>query len=151
MLKFKYCECGCRGSSSVEIGHTSYWICKTRDGYGLYRGHGSSSPLLKECATYEAAVQYATEDARIYLDVEQKKLAEVRRQINQSPDNIVHHNYWILFTTKRELAVDNDGPAILDHYSEDWIRAWDISNPQNAPHHVVKYSPVSVIDLTVKL
>ena len=84
MLAFEYCECGCKGSESEFIGHTSFWLYDTLNGpVFLHRGHGRTSPLIKECASYEEAVQLATEEARPLLKAQQDILDKLRKQINE--------------------------------------------------------------------
>lgn len=85
MLKFKYCECGCRGSSSKDIGTTSFWVCSTPNGFSLHRGHGSLSPLVKVCETSKEVLELATELARVALHQEQAKLDAIRKQLEE-PD-----------------------------------------------------------------
>jgi hypothetical protein len=53
----------------------------------------------------------------------------------------IYPTYWLLFTKTGELAVDDCGPAILDHYSENWIKNWNSANPKDAPHIAVEYKP----------
>lgn len=90
MLEFEYCECGCKGSSSLEIGGISFWIHDSLKGpVYLHRGHGWTSPKVKDCTSYEEAVQVATEEARVLLDKEQEKLDEIRRQVNAKPPKVL--------------------------------------------------------------
>ena len=94
MLAFKYCECGCKGSESESIGHTSFWLFNTiSDGVQgpvfLHRGHGRMSPLIKKCASYEEAVRLATDEARILLKEQQEILDRVRKQINEKPAKVL--------------------------------------------------------------
>lgn len=52
-----------------------------------------------------------------------------------------YHNYWILFTAKGELAVDEHGVAMRSHLDTS-VNSWDEKNPQDAPHVAVEYMPV---------
>ena len=86
MLEFEYCECGCKGSSSAHIGEVTFWIHDTLRGpVYLHRGHGWTSPKVKDCESYDEAVRVATEKARALLEQEQANLDEIRRQVNAKP------------------------------------------------------------------
>ncbi len=90
MLIFKYCECGCKGSLSIRIGSAEFWLFDNLKGpVYLHRGHGYLSPLIKQCSSYNEAVQLATDEAKVLLDIEQKNLDEVRRQINAKPPKVL--------------------------------------------------------------
>lgn len=52
------------------------------------------------------------------------------------------HNYWIIFTAKGELAVDENGVAMCSCGEKLLIGIWDEKNPQDAPHKAIEYAPL---------
>ena len=55
-----------------------------------------------------------------------------------------YKSYWIMFTGKGELAVDEHGVDMKDYLRRSWEIEWDNKNPNDAPHRAVQYSPVNV-------
>lgn len=61
------------------------------------------------------------------------------------------HNYWLVFTKKNELAVDEDGPglrstvATTEGMIASWVADWDRWNPNDAPHFAVEYCPKGLV------
>lgn len=111
MLAFEYCECGCKGSESATIGSTTWWyyidlaenlsVKKVH----LHRGHGWTSPLIKECKSVDEAVQVATEEAREVFAKEYKHLLEIQRQLNAPPPKPPK-----LLSFEEELRLQFPGP-----------------------------------------
>lgn len=58
-LKFKYCECGCKGYEG-GTGGNSFWIYwDLKNKYTLNRGHGWSGSLVDVYKSYEEATEEA--------------------------------------------------------------------------------------------
>jgi hypothetical protein len=107
MLAFEYCECGCKGSESEMIGHTSFWLYDTLEGpVFLHRGHGRIAPLIKKYESYEEAVKLATDEARVLLNEEQAKLDNIRKQLNEKPAKVLSFKKELLFQFPGK---DNEG------------------------------------------
>lgn len=82
MLEFTYCECGCKGSESLMIGQTVFWLYDDLQGnVFLHEGHGHLSPLIKKCSSHKEAVKLATDKAKELLTQEQENLDKICRQL----------------------------------------------------------------------
>lgn len=81
-----------RSQRSLGIQHFGYTIPSK----ALCCGHGRSSPLIRECASYKEALQLATDEARILLKEQQDILDKVRRQINEKPAKVLSFKQEIL-------------------------------------------------------
>jgi hypothetical protein len=82
MLQFEYCECGCKGSLSLPIGDTTFWMFNDLKGtLTLRQGHGHSSPSLGTFKSYNHLRKTATIMAWQMVEEERRKLRAVCRQL----------------------------------------------------------------------
>lgn len=77
MIKFSYCECGCKGYSGSVAGldYWIYWDLKLT--YSLVRGHGWSGTSMGNYTSKDAAERVANVDARPHLIKLQKEINAV--------------------------------------------------------------------------
>ncbi len=60
LLKFEYCECGCKGYSG-GTGDNSFWIFwDLKEKFTLIAGHGCCGVKIDDFVSYQAAVKEAT-------------------------------------------------------------------------------------------
>ena len=83
MLRFKYCECGCKGMTSLPIGRSEFWYFDDLFGnVTLHRGHGKLAPFLGNFGTALSAMRFAHSMAQSELRRERNYLLLLEKQLN---------------------------------------------------------------------
>lgn len=87
MLKFKYCECGCKGSETEVIaGHQWWYFDDLMGNVFLHSGHGRFSPLVDRYKSVDAAIEVATKLAKEFVVKELELLTKILEEIEQPPE-----------------------------------------------------------------